>query len=107
MKFEMKGLNKLEKKLDQLQKNAERISGNNEIPFKDLFNPSFMTKYTKFSTIDSFFETSPFTLESQEDLEAIPEDELDTHVSQNTSFNSWQDMLSKAGAEWTSKQLGF
>lgn len=66
-----------------------------------------MTTYTQFSTIDLFFDASPFTLETQDDLDAIPEDELDVFVSQNTSFNSWQDMLDKAGKEWTIKQLGF
>lgn len=107
MNLEIKGLSKLEKRLKQLQKDSDGISGDNEIPLKDLFTPTFMTKYTKHSSINSFFEASPFTLESQEDLETIPEDELDSFVSKNTSFKSWQDMLGEAGAEWTSTQLGF
>lgn len=107
MEFEIKGLNKLEKKLDELQKNANQISGNNEVPLKDLFSETFMTKYTKFNTINDFFENSSFTVESTEDFDSIPESDLDTYVSNNTLFSSWQDMLNKGVEEWTSKQLGF
>lgn len=103
MSFEIKGLKELEQKLKQIQKNA---NSNNHVPFNELFNHAFMEGYTKFSDIDSFFDASPFTLETQEDLEVLPEDELDVYVAENTSFNTWQDMLGKAGTEWTAKKLG-
>lgn len=107
MKFEMKGFDKLEKKLNKIQHNVNQINGNNEIPFKDLFNSTFMTRYTEFDTINSFFQNSSFTIESENDLEAIPSNELDTYVSNYTSFNSWKDMLNQASKEWISKQLEF
>jgi hypothetical protein len=107
MKFEMKGFKQLEKKLKQLEKNANEIDGHNEVPFDEAFNPTFMKRYTKFSDINSFFDASPFTLETQEDLAAIPEDELDIYVAENTSFKSWQDMLGKAGIDWAANKLGF
>ncbi|WP_449355229.1 hypothetical protein ACUL41_03625 [Virgibacillus natechei] len=105
--MKIRGLDNFEKKINQLEKNAKQIDGDNNIPFDEIFNPSFMTKYTQYTSIHSFFEDSPFTLETQEDLKAIPEDELDLFISQNTNFNSWQNMLSEAGKQWTVKQLGF
>ncbi|WP_249870721.1 hypothetical protein [Oceanobacillus saliphilus] len=107
MKYNNKGLKQLQKSLKQLEKNAKSVEGDNHVPFNEMFNTSFMKKYTDFTNIDSFFDASPFTLETQEDLQAIPEDELDIFVSENTSFNTWQEMLSKAGKEWTAKKLGF
>lgn len=106
--MEIKGLEELSKKLDDLQSNANRISGKNSVPLNELFTQKFMENHTKgFTDINSFFDASPFVLEKQEDLKSIPEGELDIYVSENTLFGSWKEMLSKAGSEWTAKQLGF
>lgn len=107
MKFKLDGFDKLEKQLNRIQKNADRISGDNEIPFKDLFNQTFMTANTGFNSIDTFFKESPFLLESEKDFEAIPINELDKYVSMNTSFDSWEKMLNKASQSWVAKQLDF
>lgn len=107
MKFELKGLKELEKNLKQLEKNANEIHGHNEVPLNKLFNSTFMKRYTKFSNITSFFDASPFTIDTQEDLATLPEDELDKYVSENTSFKSWQEMLTTASSEWVAKKLGF
>lgn len=106
--MKIKGLKELNKRLNDLQSNASRISGHNSVPLNELFTQKFMEKYTKgFKDINAFFDASPFVLENQEDFKAIPEDELDIYVSGNTLFDSWEEMLSKAGSEWTAKQLGF
>ncbi|QHJ72494.1 hypothetical protein DP120_09475 [Planococcus halotolerans] len=103
----MTGLEELNKKLSDLQSNANSISGQNSVPLNELFTRKFMESNTKgFTDISSFFDASPFVLEKQEDLNSIPADELDIYVSKNTLFNSWKEMLSKAGSEWTVKQLG-
>lgn len=103
--MKMKGFNKFEKKLDQMQKNAEKIEGDNQVPFKDLFNPKFMQKHTKFNSFDSFLEASPFTVKTQEDFDAIPKDEFDTYINENTSFDSWNDMFTTARNDWIEKQI--
>ena len=46
-------------------------------------------------------------LESQEDFESIPENELDSHIASTTKFKSWENMLSEATSQYAIKKLGF
>ena len=90
--------------MDFLDK-IEELEGVNQIPINDLFNEIFMEKYTRFSSIDEFFETTEWEVEDKEDLEEIPEQELDTFVRDKTKFSSWEHMLNQAGKEWFKRQL--
>ncbi len=81
--------------LDKLQKNLN-----------ELVNDSFISNCSSFSNLDDLFKASGFKAESQEDFDAIPDDEWDSFISSNTSFNNWQDMLQAAEAEWTKKKIG-
>ncbi|OLS34439.1 hypothetical protein BTR22_18585 [Alkalihalophilus pseudofirmus] len=102
--MEIKGLGELEKKLKQMQKGAERASG--ERSATDIFTDDFMLKYTKHPSIDRFFEASPFTIETNEDLENTDEKELDVYVNDVTKFTTWEEMLGKAAEEYLIKQMG-
>ncbi|MGC4668256.1 hypothetical protein [Enterococcus hirae] len=90
MKFELNGLDDLQKNLNQLSKNAKELDGEHSVPFDELFNEKFMIENTNFS-----------------DIESIDDNELDNFVSSNTDFESWEDMKSAAGSEWVTKRLGF
>lgn len=103
MSFKLKGLDKFSKELNKLSKNAEKISGNNQVSFNELFTNSFMSKYTDFTNIDDFVTNSGFDFS---DLESIPDSDLDNFVSNNTSFSNWKEMLTKASEIWTVKKLG-
>ncbi|ENZ5662726.1 hypothetical protein ACGWY0_001965 [Enterococcus hirae] len=96
MKFELNGLDDLQKNLNQLSKNAKELDGEHSVPFDELFNEKFMIENTNFSNIDDF-----------SDIESIDDNELDNFVSSNTDFESWEDMKSAAGSEWVTKRLGF
>ena len=37
--------------------------------------------------------TSKFNITCQKDFEELPEDLMDKHVSKNTQFKTWQEML--------------
>nr|WP_289039540.1 hypothetical protein [uncultured Allobacillus sp.] len=106
MRVEFNGLNKLTKKLNNLQENAGKLNGTHEVPLSELFSTSFMSKNTNFSSFETFFAYSSFKVNSEEEFDAIPEKELDTFVSTNTCFNSWNEMHTEAAGEWTIKQLG-
>ena len=93
--------------LDKLQKKAEKLDGEHDIPLDKLFNPSFMKRYTKHTTIDEFLESGGFEFETEEEFENLSEEQLDQHVRISTNFNSWRDMLAKAGDHWLAKELGF
>jgi len=104
--LEIKGFRNLEKTLNKMQKNLEEYESGKEIGFSELFNPSFMKKYTKFSTIEEFFEKSPFKVENQEDFKNLDEKEFNKYISETTQFTSWEEMKGKAGEIHILKKMG-
>lgn len=105
--FEIKGLDKLQKQLKQMEKGAKELDGHHEIPFDKLFTASFMRKYTKFSSFDDLLVAGNFNVKSNSDFEAIPDAEFDKHIAAVTKFKSWEDMLSEATNQYIAKKLGF
>lgn len=107
MSFKMDGFDNLQKELRELEQKSQELNDTQEISLYELFDNSFMIQYTKFNSFDEFLKAGNFNVESNEDFEAIPENELDQHVANNSNFEDWQDMLDTAGTEYFSKQLGF
>ena len=103
--FEIKGLDKLQNNLKNLQRKIDKISGEQKVSFKDIFPSSFMSKFTQFSSIDEMVNKSPFKVENEEDFRKIPDKEWDVYVREKTPFKSWDEMLSKAGEEYIGKQV--
>lgn len=103
MGVKITGMDNLMKKLNNLEKNASSLNGTHSIPFSELFNQKFMGQNSNFATIDEFAEKSNFDFS---DLESIDEKKLDTFVNENSDFDSWDSMKSKATEEWTAKKLG-
>lgn len=92
MGVDIEGLDELEEQLNQL---ADLEGG---VPMEELFTQEFMLMYTDFNSFEEFIETSQWTVESQEDFEAIPEDAFDDYVDEHTEFAAWEPML-RTGAE--------
>lgn len=107
MGVKIQGLDQFQKELKRMEKAAKDLENTHSVSFNELFTSSFMRKYTNFTDFDVFLEAGNFIVNSQEDFEAIPDSELDSHVSKTTKFSSWEDMLGKAGEEYTFKKLGF
>lgn len=63
------------------------------IEFDKVFNISFMRKYTNYKTFAKFLTGGKFNITCQKDFEELPEDLMDKHVSKNTEFKTWQEML--------------
>lgn len=93
--------------IKKLERNLNKLDGTHSVSYDELFNSSFMNRYTQHSTIDEFFDAGGFEFENEEEFEKIPEEEVDTHVQTATKFNTWQEMMNKAGEHWTAKELGF
>lgn len=106
MGFKSNGFDDLLKGLEKIEKQAQELDGK-QIPIDDLLNVSFMKKYTSFSNFNDFLDASGFVVNSQEDFEAIPDDDFDVYVSNNTEFASWDDMLTTATNEYVSEHFGF
>lgn len=98
IKFDLKGLNRL-------QREIKRITKEQEVSFEKLFSQSFMARYTKFKSINEMVDESPFKMENEEDFKNIPDLEWDNYVKENTSFQNWNEMFSKAGEECLGKQV--
>jgi len=105
--FKLKGFDKLEKQLKQMEKNAEEVSRIENISFSELFTTSFMRKYTSFSSMDELLSAGGFNIESPEDFENDPTDEFDKHIAATTKFNNWENMLDEATSQYIENNLGF
>jgi hypothetical protein len=92
--------------LDKLERKLKKLDGTHDVPYNELFNATFMYRYTQHSTIDEFFNAGGFEFETKEKFEEIPEEELDKFVQAATKFNTWQEMTIKAGERWVAKELG-
>jgi hypothetical protein len=60
--FEIKGLDEIKQKMEQMKRNAEELSGEHTIPFSDLFTSDFMDNYTDFESIDEMIQSSGFSI---------------------------------------------
>lgn len=105
MGVEIEGIDDLADDLEQMAEQALGLEGSNEVPFTELMPPAFMSKYTDFESVESFIDESQWDVEGQEDFEAIPDAEFDQYVNENTRFDTWEQMFSKAGEEWMARQL--
>jgi len=106
MKMEMKGLDEALRKLNDLQRRAEQLNGEQRVPISQLLNSSFMLQNTTFESFEAMLDSSGFKVETTEDFAAIPDDEWDAFIVKATRFVSWQDMLETAGKEWAVRELG-
>lgn len=107
MDVEMDGFDDFEDSLGALADRAEELDGDNEVTLGELLSPSFMQRYTDFESLEEFFEASPWTVETEDDLEEIPDDKFNEYVDQHTEFSDDEEMLAAAGEYWVARQLGF
>ncbi|MFB6197931.1 MAG: hypothetical protein ABEI52_06640 [Halobacteriaceae archaeon] len=63
-----------------------------------LLPETFVNEYTKFGTVEEFFEESPWDVQDSADLKAIPREELDGYVDEHSSFESWAELTTEAEA---------
>ena len=102
-KLTISGFKELEQMLKGMEKKAQNLQVTHQIPFNELFTPSFMIKNTKFSSIDEFIEAGNFKEESFEDIPAIV---LNNHIAANSCFKNWDEMIDKATSLYVAKKLG-
>ena len=64
--------------------------------FTDLFPGEFMKQYTEFESIQELLSSGGFFINSEEDYEAIPDQDIDAYIQKTTKFGSWREMLINA-----------
>lgn len=82
----------------------DKLQGNSEIKFKDLFTENFMVEYTNFNNINQMFRESNFKISNGEDFDNIPEKELNDFIDKTTEFSNWDEMIEKAITKWVKMQ---
>lgn len=106
-KIEMKGLDKVQKHLDNMAKRAAELDGKQQsVSLGELLNDGFIAEHSSFASFDELLAASPFKVKTKEDFEAIPDTEWDIYIAANTSFESWEEMQHRAAAEFMAKQIG-
>ena len=100
--FRLTGLDKFQKKLQQLRKNAKELNGKHSVPFDELFSEEFMRTHSSFSSMQAMLDASPFKDMMFKD---IPDIEWDVYVSHSTDFKSWKDMKAAGTKKWAAKKL--
>lgn len=91
---------------EEMAENAEELDGENEVNLSEILTEEFMREHTDTTSFDDFLENSPWTVESEEDFEEIPEEEFDQYIQENSDFDSWDKMVSEAGKEWMLREIG-
>ena len=97
----------MEEKSDNFEKvinKIDKLQGNSEIRFKDLFTNNFMNKYTDFNNINQMFRESEFEIHNGEEFDNIPEEELNNFIDKTTDFSNWDEMIERAITEWIKTQ---
>lgn len=84
----------------QTLKNLEELENTKEIPFHLLFNPEFLAKCSSFASLDDMFEKSGFKVETAADFKAIPDEEWENFITQNTTYSSWEEMQKDAASQY-------
>lgn len=100
-------MDKIEKSLQQLSKNAQEISGTHQYSFDEIFSEKFMHENTNFSSIEDFLKSSPENIFNAEEFEKSDETILDSFVSEQTRFSTWKEMITEAQKNLLISRLGF
>ncbi len=91
--------------LKRLAKNAEEMHGKHQVKLIDLMPNEFIRKHSNFNSLEELFNASGYEVKTPEDFAAIPDQEWESFIVNNTKFESWEDMRRQAAVEYTKRQL--
>lgn len=108
MEVRVKGMNEVLKNLEKLSSRAKEMESENKVRLDELFINSFMKKYTDFETLQFFAEYCENSLGTDfASIVSIDSDKekLNYLIKEKTSFENWDEMLSKAFIERVTRKL--
>ena len=100
------GFDEFEKKLQDITKNAEELKEVKRVTFSELFPDEFVTRNTQCSSLSDLLNNSGFSIKTDEDVAAVPDDKWDDYIRSISEFDCWEKFLAAATEEWTVKRLG-
>jgi len=71
-----------------------------------LLTPSFLSRYTKFSSFAALLGASGFSVERFSNLEERRDRRWDEFIGRASVFSDWSEMLRNARGEWMMQRLG-
>lgn len=86
--------------LEDLQGQKTVQEDTNHVSLTQLCNNAFMRKHSNFENFADFLEKGNFQVETEEDINNVPDELFDRHVDRETKFSNWQSMLSAANQEY-------
>jgi len=72
-----------------------------KLPLDKILSSSFVEKFTPYVNIQDLLQKGGFYVSSAEDIQALPQDKLNEHVNNTTSFGSFKELLLKAVEYYT------
>ncbi len=87
--------------LKKLQQNIDALSGQHEVKLADLLTDNFVRKHSDFQTLQALIDASGI-----KNTENIGNESFSMFVSINTNFDSWEEMVKVATAEYVKRKLG-
>ena len=69
---------------NRLQEMTNNVDGS--FSLTELFTSKFMQQYTQFESIEELLSSGGFEVNSEEDYEAIPDEDIDAHVVKTTKL---------------------
>lgn len=94
---------KTNQRLETIKQECRLRQDLKKIQFTHYFSNQFMEKYTQFFCIEDFFKELGVT--NRVSLYAVPQESWEQQVQMTTTFSSWQEMLNKAGEEYSSQEF--
>jgi hypothetical protein len=104
-KLNITGLDELQRKIEQMRRNAEQLDGTHEVTLTEIFPPAFMRKHSSVTDFDAFCREANLDVSSAEAFRSIPTATLDAAVKHLTQFSSWEEMKQAGAGDWASRRL--
>jgi len=74
-----------------------------EIPLITILSNYFFETHTSFKNLNDFFIKAGYEVNNQEDMEGIPQEELDLFVKNNTKFSSFSSLQMEATLDYIAR----
>ena len=91
--------------LEKLRINLSELPGTSEVKLVDLMNSNFISSCSRYSSLEELFDSSGFKIESKEDFSAIPDDDWNTFIQANTTYENWLEMQKAAMVSYAKAKL--
>lgn len=85
--------------------NAAALDAGSPPALSDLLPDGFMQQYTAFDSLEAFYDASPWPIESEADLAALDEHDVDAYVAEVTAFDDWSELFGTASQQWFVAQI--